>query len=102
MLVLPQSTESVLVIKELGVQLKKRYFTGAERHHFIDVNRIEAVIINEAFHRCHVVFYLAFRERGRESMHLAFEELIPRLPVLIRVLRGTRAVLFGEVDDGSM
>jgi hypothetical protein len=40
-------SESVLVIKELGIQLKKRYFTGRERNSFIDANRIESVVLSK-------------------------------------------------------
>ena len=47
-----------------------------------------------------MIFYLAFRERGRETVHLAFAELIPRLHVLVRVLRGIRAVLYSESESG--
>ena len=65
--------ESVLVIKELGVQLQKKFYSGAEKHVFIDAHRIESVFINEGFHRCSVIFYLAFKEKEGSKLILAFE-----------------------------
>eukprot|EP00455_Lapot_gusevi_P035354 TRINITY_DN3913_c0_g4_i1.p1 TRINITY_DN3913_c0_g4~~TRINITY_DN3913_c0_g4_i1.p1 ORF type:complete len:190 (-),score=28.01 TRINITY_DN3913_c0_g4_i1:4-573(-) len=96
--------ESLLVIHEFGVQLKKKYFTGKEKNLFLDRSRIKDVIINEGFFRCRIIFYLAFIEEGRPNLVLAFEDLIPRLNTLLRVYKGTRAVLYGEkelVSNGS-
>lgn len=39
--------ESLLVIRQLGVQLTTKYYSGKEDSQFIDNSKIEAVILNE-------------------------------------------------------
>lgn len=67
--------ESVLVVKELGIQLERKYFNGKVRHVFVDINRLQSVLINESFHRCSVLFYLCFQVKDRKTLVLAFEVL---------------------------
>eukprot|EP01116_Phalansterium_solitarium_P001977 TRINITY_DN11838_c0_g1_i1.p2 TRINITY_DN11838_c0_g1~~TRINITY_DN11838_c0_g1_i1.p2 ORF type:complete len:212 (+),score=72.20 TRINITY_DN11838_c0_g1_i1:1177-1812(+) len=52
--------ESLLVIRELGVQLQTRYYSGAVTHRFVDKKRIRAIVLNEAVKSYAVIFYMAF------------------------------------------
>lgn len=81
-------TESITVIRELGVQLDTLYYSGKEEHTFIDKTRIKSIIINEGlFSMRHqfsgphfasgvtqykIIFYMAFIVEGKNRMILAF------------------------------
>eukprot|EP00744_Colponema_vietnamica_P019927 GILI01028241.1.p1 GENE.GILI01028241.1~~GILI01028241.1.p1 ORF type:complete len:178 (+),score=29.46 GILI01028241.1:40-573(+) len=93
--------ESLLIIQELGVQIKRRYYSGKERHLFIDRTKIVDIIINEGFTMHSVIFYMAFIVQGKDKMVLPFEHFYPRLDSLLKVYRGTRSIIFGEPDEPS-
>ena len=54
---------------------------------FLDKARIKAILINEGITMHRVVFYLAFVVAGRDKMVVAFENLKPRLHVLVKIYR---------------
>lgn len=54
---------------------------------FLDKAKIKAILINEGITMHRVVFYLAFVVAGRDKMVVAFENLQPRLNVLIKIYR---------------
>ena len=85
--------ESLLVIRELGVQLVTRYRSGRERHRFLEHAEIVDVVINEGITFQRVVFYMAFVARDADRLVLAFETLQPKLPVLREIYSGVRADL---------
>ena len=85
--------ESLLVIRELGVQLVTRYRSGRERHRFLEHAEIMDVVINEGITFQRVVFYMAFVVRDADRLVLAFETLQPKLPVLREIYSGVRADL---------
>lgn len=60
-------------MRQLGVQLTTRYYSGAEDSYFIDVNKIQAVIINEGISMGDIIFYLAFIVKGKKKLVIAFE-----------------------------
>ncbi|CAM9580233.1 unnamed protein product, partial [Ectocarpus fasciculatus] len=91
--------ESLLVVRELGVQVTTKYVDGREKSTFLDKAKIKAILINEGITMHRVVFYLAFVVAGRDKMVVAFENLQPRLNVLIKIYRGTRAAILGEAGD---
>ncbi|CBJ31445.1 glycosyltransferase [Ectocarpus siliculosus] len=91
--------EFLLVVRELGVQVTTKYVDGREKTTFLDKAKIKAILINEGITMHRVVFYLAFVVAGRDKMVVAFENLQPRLNVLIKVYRGTRAAILGEAGD---
>ncbi|CAB1119135.1 unnamed protein product [Ectocarpus sp. CCAP 1310/34] len=91
--------ESLLVVRELGVQVTTTYVDGREKSTFLDKAKIKAILINEGITMHRVVFYLAFVVAGRDKMVVAFENLQPRLNVLIKIYRGTRAAILGEAGD---
>ncbi|KAF2077614.1 hypothetical protein CYY_001077 [Polysphondylium violaceum] len=85
--------ESLIVMRELGVQIKRKYFLRPDTLEFIDKNKIQNVIINEGITKHNVIFYMAFIVEGKNKMVLAFEDLIPRLNILLQIYRGTLSVI---------
>jgi hypothetical protein len=61
------------VIRDMGIQLNRKRFSGLETHLFIEKNKISAVVINEGITCGDVVFYLAIVVRGKNRMILVFE-----------------------------
>eukprot|EP00126_Sphaerothecum_destruens_P006550 Sdes_comp19414_c0_seq1m10756 len=111
-------SESIIVVKGIGIQLTCTYGDGSNSSRFISCDDISAVVINEAI-SCHSVFYyLAFiisptptlpstlptplvkfkRKKidfkGTEEVILPFENLFPRLPVLQELHSAINSVLF--------
>eukprot|EP00948_MAST-09A_sp_MAST-9A-sp1_P001714 g1714.t1 len=86
--------ESVLVVQDLGVQLRSRRRNGKTSTRFLDSASIRSVVINEGFRGWGVIFYLAFIVDGSpDSMVLAFQKFQPRLDILLHTYSGIRAVL---------
>lgn len=54
---------------------------------FLDKAKIKAILINEGITMHRVVFYLAFVVAGRDKMVVAFENLKPRLHILVKIYR---------------
>ena len=101
-LVLSQVTEeSVLIIRDFGIQLQAKYVTGAEETTFLDKDRIAGVIIHEYIRGASVRYGLAFLMRGDDTdvqggadppahapqMPLSFGHVYPGLDNLTRVYR---------------
>jgi len=91
--------ESLIVIRDLGVQLETKYASGKRTHRFIDKRTIKSIIINEGIKSYNFIFYMAFIVEGNNKMILAFSSLYPRLKMLIPIYRGTRAIIFGELEE---
>ena len=85
--------ESILVIRELGIQKRLTRWCGITQHTFVDAKRVKSVLINEGFQLHQVIYYLAVVVDKSPTMFLPFEYLIPRLPVLKIVHRGARTLL---------
>jgi len=90
--------ECLTVIRELGVQLATRYYSGNESHLFIEKTTIKAIIINEGIKSFGIIFYMAFIVKGKQKMILSFQHLYPKLKVLLPIYRGTRALMFGDPE----
>jgi hypothetical protein len=65
--------ETIIVIRELGVQLETRYHSGKQTHTFIDKQKIKSIIINEGIVCYDIVFYMAFIVEGKNKIVLAFQ-----------------------------
>lgn len=65
--------ESLLVMRELGIQVGTRYYSGRERKLFIEREKIECVAINEGIQTWMIFYYLAIIVKGQERMVLPFE-----------------------------
>jgi hypothetical protein len=59
--------ESVTIIHQFGIQLKRKYFFGREKVQFIEIERLHAVFIHEYIKGCQVHFGLAFELKHRSS-----------------------------------
>jgi hypothetical protein len=65
--------ESLEVVRDMGVQLTTKYFSGREKHKFIEKEKIRNVIVNEGIKFGDIKFYLAFVIRSSDEMIIAFE-----------------------------
>ncbi|KAJ4454933.1 putative phosphatidylinositol glycan; class H [Paratrimastix pyriformis] len=88
--------ESILIVRELLVQVRTRYWSGQETTEVLDAHQIEDVIINEGITMHQVIYYLAFVIKGNSKLVLAFSHVFPRLAILHPVYLGVRSILFGE------
>ncbi|KAH9101428.1 hypothetical protein LEN26_015236 [Aphanomyces euteiches] len=94
--------ESVLVIPQIGVQLRKKQQNGHEKFMFLEATSIKAVVINEAITFSDVIYYLAFIVQDESKMILAFEAFRPRVIALQKIYRGTKQLLFPDDSKMSM
>ncbi|KAH8596900.1 putative GPI-15 component of glycosylphosphatidylinositol-N-acetylglucosaminyl (GPI-GlcNAc) transferase complex [Bisporella sp. PMI_857] len=97
----PSTTESLLVLRGLGIQTSSSaptYLSTATKR-FIPTSKIQDIFINEAFKGFEVRYYLTIVVDGEEDVVVVFERLLPRLKILERVWRGARACLYdGEKE----
>ncbi|CAG8722794.1 3560_t:CDS:2, partial [Ambispora leptoticha] len=93
------SLESILLIHDVGVQVKTTFMDGRCVSKFIDRSKILDVVINEGITMLSVKFYLAIIVEGQDRMVVVFEHLLPRLNILLKVYQGTRAVIFHELEE---
>lgn len=92
--------ERVLVVQDLGIQLSTVYWTGRHADTFIDKDKIQDIVINEGITRCKVIFYMSIILEGEEkNMRLVFSHIFLRLPLILKVYRGLRAVIYQEVEE---
>ncbi|EGC37305.1 hypothetical protein DICPUDRAFT_77082 [Dictyostelium purpureum] len=95
--------ESLIVMRELGVQLRRKYILRPERVEFIEKNKIEQIVINEGIAKHNVIFYMAFIVEGKnKAMVLAFEDLIPRIHILLKIYRGTSSFLYTTTSSSNV
>ncbi|KAI7905588.1 GPI-GlcNAc transferase complex, PIG-H component-domain-containing protein [Cokeromyces recurvatus] len=87
--------ESILAIRDVGIQVKTTYWGGSSVSRFINRQKVEDVIINEGISFWQIKSYMAILVKGENKMIVVFENLLPRLdPVLIHVYQGVRTILF--------
>lgn len=90
------TTESLLVLRGLGIQTSSSsatYLSSSDTR-FIPTEKIQDVLVNEAFRGFEVRYYLVVVVEGEESVVVVFPRLLPRRDVVERVWRGCRACLF--------
>jgi len=91
--------ESILAIRNVGVQVKTTYLSGRSVSHFIERSRICDIIIHEAITMWQVKFYMAIIVARQDRMIVVFEHLLPQLnPTVITVYRGARSMIFSDTD----
>lgn len=96
--------EALLAIRSLGLQLSRSYCSGREQSLFIDVGRIQDILVNEAFSGHRVVSRLLVagtRSVGAEGdskpiIHVPFDAASPRMQEIVYCWKFLRAVLFLE------
>lgn len=93
--------ESLLVMRGLGVQTRaspNSYFAGAATR-FIPTEKIQDILVNEAFRGFEVRYYLIVVVEGEEDLVVVFPGLLPRRKIVEAVWRGARECLYESRDD---
>ncbi|KAG0218242.1 hypothetical protein BGX33_008083 [Mortierella sp. NVP41] len=94
--------ETILVIRDVGVQVKTVYLGGRSVSRFIDRSKISDIIINEAITMFHIRVYMAIIVEGEDKMVVVFQNLLPRLNVLLQAYHGARSIIFNEKDHSDV
>jgi phosphatidylinositol N-acetylglucosaminyltransferase subunit H len=90
------TTESLLVLRGLGIQTSTSsatYLSSATTR-FIPTEKIQDILVNEAFRGFEVRYYLVVMVEAEEDVVVVFPRLLPRRGVVETVWRGARGVLF--------
>ncbi|KAI0319367.1 hypothetical protein OF83DRAFT_1055103 [Amylostereum chailletii] len=101
--------ESVLVLPPHGLQFETHrgfppYALFASRT-FIPSSELRDLVINEGLRRWDVRYYIAAVYKPSEGglrLHVAFESLIPRFPVLVTVYKGIHDCLLHAAVEESL
>jgi len=101
--------ESVLVLPSYGIQLETHRGLPSlplfVSRRFIPLAEVRDVLINEGLRRWDVRYYLAILyspRRGEQRLEVAYQNILPRFPVLIKVYHGIHECLqngIGDVQD---
>lgn len=97
------TTESLLVLRGLGIQTSSSSstFLSGSTTRFIPTEKIQDILVNEAFRGFEVRYYLVVVVEGEESVVVVFPRLLPRRQIVETVWRGVRGCLFEpEEKDG--
>ncbi|KAF9394651.1 hypothetical protein CPC16_010753 [Podila verticillata] len=65
--------ETILVIRDVGIQVKTVYLGGRSVSRFIDRSKIQDIIINEAITMMHIRVYMAIIVEGQDKMVVVFQ-----------------------------
>jgi phosphatidylinositol glycan class H protein len=95
--------ERLLVLRGLGIQTSSTSSTilGSAATRFIPTEKIQDVLVNEAFRGFEVRYYLVVVVEGEEDVVVVFPRLLPRREVVERVWRGVRRCLFEEKEKAA-
>ncbi|CAG8614134.1 12986_t:CDS:2 [Gigaspora rosea] len=91
--------ESILSIRDIGIQVETVYINGRTVSRFIERSKISDIIINEGITMLQVKFYMAIIVEGQDKMVVVFQHLLPKYSILIQVYRGTRSIIFNESEE---
>ncbi|EMR10668.1 hypothetical protein PNEG_01368 [Pneumocystis murina B123] len=72
------TSESLLILHNLGLQITLHYFFLPSRTRFIPLSEILDVVIHEGFIGLEVRYYLALIIRNEDTLQIIFENLLPR------------------------
>lgn len=88
--------ESLLVMRGLGVQTSSAAgsYLATTATRFIPTEKIQDILVNEAFRGFEVRYYLVVVVEGEEDLVVVFPELLPGLKIVEEVWRGARACLY--------
>ncbi|EFQ30030.1 GPI-GlcNAc transferase complex [Colletotrichum graminicola] len=100
------TTESLLVLRGLGIQTSSTSgsYLSAAATRFIPTEKIQDVLVNEAFRGFEVRYYLIVVVEGEEDLVVVFPRLLPRKKIVETVWRGVRGCLWeadGTVSGSS-
>jgi len=91
------------VLRGLGIQTsssKGNILAGRATTRFIPTEKIQDVLINEAFHGFGVRYYLVVVVDGEKDVVVVFPKLLPRVDVVETVWRGVRECLYERKGSG--
>mmetsp|Transcript_45361 Transcript_45361/g.117527 ORF Transcript_45361/g.117527 Transcript_45361/m.117527 type:complete len:181 (+) Transcript_45361:125-667(+) len=88
--------ESVILIPGIGLQLTVKQRGWWEQHRFLELSRIQGVVIVEAVTSVDVHMHLSFIVAGDENLAVAFQNLRPRLDILTWVYNQIQASLLAQ------
>jgi phosphatidylinositol N-acetylglucosaminyltransferase subunit H len=96
------TTESLLVLRGLGIQTStsSETYLSSNTTRFIPTEKIQDILVNEAFRGFEVRYYLVVVVEGEESVVVVFPRLLPRRRIVETVWRGCRGCLF-EPEKGE-
>ncbi|OHE99256.1 GPI-GlcNAc transferase complex [Colletotrichum orchidophilum] len=96
------TTESLLVLRGLGIQTSSTSgsYLSAAATRFIPTEKIQDVLVNEAFRGFEVRYYLIVIVEGEEDIVVVFPRILPKKKIVETVWRGVRGCLW-EADGGS-
>lgn len=97
------TTESLLVLRGLGIQTSSSQgsILASNATRFIPTEKIQDVLVNEAFVGFEVRYVLVIVVAGEEDMVVVFPKLRPRKDVVLAVWRGIRRCLH-VAEDGMV
>jgi len=100
------ATESLLVLRGLGIQTStsSESYLSTSTTRFIPTEKIQDILVNEAFRGFEVRYYLVIVVQGEEDVVVVFPRLLPRRVIVEKVWRGARACLYeprGGRDGGK-
>ncbi|CAJ0555160.1 Ff.00g052250.m01.CDS01 [Fusarium sp. VM40] len=90
------ASESILVMRGLGVQTSESpgsYLAGTATR-FIPTEKIQDILVNEAFLGFEVRYYLIVIVEGEDDVVVVFPGLLPRRKIVEEVWRGVRRCLY--------
>lgn len=61
------SSEKVTILSSLGVQIESTFFFGNKSTHFIDVNTIKDIVINEGITMHTIIYYLVILLKNKQT-----------------------------------
>ncbi|KAF9877714.1 phosphatidylinositol n-acetylglucosaminyltransferase [Colletotrichum karsti] len=96
------TTESLLVLRGLGIQTSSvsGSYLSAAATRFIPTEKIQDVLVNEAFRGFEVRYYLVVVVEGEDDLIVVFPRILPRKKIVETVWRGVRGCLW-EADGGG-
>ncbi|KAG5513276.1 hypothetical protein PMAC_001647 [Pneumocystis sp. 'macacae'] len=86
------SSESLLVLHNIGLQITLHYFFLPSRTRFIPLSDILDVVIHEGFIGLEVRYYLALIIRNENTLQVIFENLLPRRKFLEIVYKEIQSI----------
>ncbi|KAH6672990.1 GPI-GlcNAc transferase complex, PIG-H component-domain-containing protein [Halenospora varia] len=92
----PHTTESLLVLRGLGIQTSSSSSTylSSDTTRFIPTEKIQDILVNEAFRGFEVRYYLGVVVEGEREVVIVFPGLLPRREIVEGVWRGVRGCLW--------
>lgn len=93
---IPPLAETVLAVRNVGLQLTTVFDDGSKAVKFVDSGSIRAIVMNEGIQGCGVHYYIAIIVAGQRDMVLAFPHVQPRLAIAAPIFREMHSVMLAS------